>query len=155
MNVLRNLFGGSVGRFAATGVAALALPSGLWFHTHLTRATPGVNDTVAVAPTQVRLWFSQKPTVKLSRVTLTGAGNAKVPVGTARATDDTLSVAVPIQGTLKPGTYTVAWQTASKDGHPVRGRYQFTLGAGGKPAEAGKSAPEAQGDAHAGHSGHQ
>jgi putative copper export protein len=34
---------------------------------------------------------------------------------------------IPIGATLPGGTYTVAWQTAAADGHPVRGRYSFTV----------------------------
>ncbi len=98
-------------------------------HTHLTKAEPAVDGTVAAAPKQIRLWFNEAPEVALSAATIVSADNA--PVGTVKmaATDDSLSVAGPISATLKPGTYTVVWRTGSKDGHAVRGKYTFTFDA--------------------------
>lgn len=124
------MFGDRVGRVLSRGaVAALVVPAALWFHTHLTHSSPSKDETVAAAPTQVRLWFSQKPEVGLTSVTLLAADSSKVPTGKAAKTDDTLSVAVPIEGALQPGSYVVRWRTASKDGHPVKGQYAFTVAA--------------------------
>lgn len=117
-------------RFRTPGLAALAaLPlfAGGWlFHSHLTKALPGINAEVA-APTEVRLWFSEKPEVGLSSIKLLAADSSAVAVGAAKATDDTLSFVVPVTGAMKPGRYTVQYRTAGKDGHPVRGRYGFTV----------------------------
>lgn len=124
------MFGDRVGRILTRGAAAaLVLPAALWFHTHLTHSSPSKDETVTAAPTQVRLWFSQKPEVGLTSVTILKADSSKVPTGTAVKTDDTLSVAAPIKATLQPGTYVVRWRTASKDGHPVKGQYEFTVAA--------------------------
>ena len=32
---------------------------------------------------------------------------------------------------LAAGTYTVSWKTSSKDGHPIKGDFTFTVKAGG------------------------
>jgi methionine-rich copper-binding protein CopC len=118
------------GRAVSGGVAAaLLLPAALWFHAHLTHATPGVNETVAAAPARVRLWFSQRPDVKLSSVSLYGADSTRIPTSPATATDDSLSVAVAVKAPLGPGSYVVRWRTASKDGHPIKGQYRFTVAA--------------------------
>lgn len=95
-------------------------------HTHLTKADPAIDGTVTTAPKTLTLWFNEKPEVALSGATIVTADNK--PVGTVKlaATDDSLAVAGPIAQDLKPGTYTVLWRTASKDGHAVRGKYSFS-----------------------------
>ncbi len=95
-------------------------------HTHLVKAQPGVDSTVADQPTQVRLWFNEKPEVALSGATLMKENHAPVAVIKMAATDDTLSVAGPVPVSLEPGRYMVMWKTGSRDGHPVRGTYYFT-----------------------------
>lgn len=109
------------------GTAGLLLTGSM--HTHLTKAEPAVDGTVTAAPKQLQLWFNEAPEVALSSATIVTADSK--PVGTVKlaATDDSLSVAGPINATLQPGSYTVVWRTGSKDGHAVRGKYSFTYGA--------------------------
>jgi len=102
------------------------------FHTHLTKAEPAIDGTVREAPTQVRLWFNERPEVALSGATLMKEDHAPVAVIKMAATDDTLSVAGPVPVALEPGRYMVMWKTGSKDGHVVRGTYYFSY----DPAEA-------------------
>jgi hypothetical protein len=108
------------------GAAGLVATSSM--HTHLTKAVPGVDSTVTVQPKELRLWFNEAPEVALSGATIVTADSK--PVGTVKlaATDDSLSVAGPITQNLAPGSYTVIWRTGSKDGHAVRGKYNFTYG---------------------------
>lgn len=110
-----------------TGVASM--------HTHLEKAEPAVDGTVIAAPTQVRLWFSERPEVALSGATLLKADNSPVAVVKLAATDDTLSVGGAIPVTLTPGKYVVAWKTGSRDGHVVRGRYTFTFDPAAPPTK--------------------
>lgn len=108
------------------GLGAIA-PLLVLFHTHLVKAEPGIDATVAEAPTQIRLWFNERPEVSLSGATLVKADNSPVASIKMRATDDTLSVAGPVSVALEPGNYLVLWRTASRDGHAVRGKYAFTF----------------------------
>lgn len=102
-------------------------------HTHLVKAEPAVDSTVAVAPTQVRLWFNEKPEVALSGATVMTENHSPVAVIKMAVTDDTLSVAGAVPVPLEPGRYMVMWKTGSKDGHPVRGTYYFTYDPAAKP----------------------
>lgn len=95
-------------------------------HTHLVKAEPAIDTTLATAPAVVRLWFNARPEPALSGVTLLGGDNSPVAVVKLTATEDTLSIAGTIPVTLAPGTYTVAWKTGARDGHVVRGKYTFT-----------------------------
>jgi methionine-rich copper-binding protein CopC len=36
-------------------------------------------------------------------------------------------IVLPIRGALAPGAYTVEWRTMAGDGHPVSGRFGFSV----------------------------
>ncbi len=117
-------------KVASTALVVLSVSalSATVFHNHLTKSAPAADEVVAKAPSQVRLWFSERPEVAFSSVTLQGADSAKIPVAKMHPTDDTLSVASDLVAPLKDGKYSVTWRTASKDGHAVKGKYNFTVG---------------------------
>jgi len=104
----------------------MAAASGLLMHTHLVKAEPGVDETVASAPRTLRLWFSEPPEVALSGASIMKEDHTPVAVVKLAATDDSLSVAGPVPLPLAPGRYMVMWRTGAKDGHAVRGMYFFT-----------------------------
>jgi methionine-rich copper-binding protein CopC len=112
--------------FAATSLLLTAT-----VHTHLTKAEPAIDTTVTVAPKQIRLWFNEPPEVALSGATLVKVDNTPVGVIKMAATDDSLSVAGKVPLALEPGAYQVLWRTGSKDGHAVRGKYNFTYAPAG------------------------
>jgi methionine-rich copper-binding protein CopC len=105
-------------------LAAFAAPRAE-FHLRLLKAEPGVNDTVAVAPTAIRLWFSERPAVAVSAVALVG------PTGPVKVAKPTLAdgehapLVAAVEGPVAPGTYRVNWRAMSDDGHPMRGWFRF------------------------------
>lgn len=119
----------------ACGVALLLRPSGAWAHDALQRSVPAKDAHLAVAPTSLRLTFSSAPHLAFVRVSLVAGGTA-VRLGAPRL-DSARTVVVNILGTLRPGPYTVVWQIAGRDGHPVRGQYSFTIVPGATGALAG------------------
>ncbi len=118
-------------RFAAlAAVATLAVllrPQVALAHLHLERATPAPGSRVDRLPHEIRLTFSEAAELAMSSITLTGPDGRPVPLGALISDDRGTTIAARIAGTLGPGTYTVIWRAASADGHPVRGRYAFTL----------------------------
>jgi copper resistance protein C len=115
------------------GAVVLILPGAMAMHLHLVRSLSKEAEVVTQAPTEVRLWFSQKPDASLTSIRLLKPDSTAVAIGKVEGTDDSLSVRVPLAAGLVAGPYTVAWRTMSKDGHAVRGTYEFTL-APGAPA---------------------
>lgn len=95
-------------------------------HNRLTRSEPAADSTVA-APREIRLWFSERPTPRLSSIVLQAADSGRVALGAVRATDDPLSISAPVEGALRAGQYAVTWRTTSGDGHVVRGRFVFRV----------------------------
>lgn len=121
-----------IGPLPRLGIAVmtLVLALGAWTsevrHNRLTRSDPSADSTVA-APREIRLWFSERPTPRLSNITLQAADSSRIPLGAVRATDDPLSIAALVEGPLRAGQYAVIWRTASSDGHVVRGRFVFRI----------------------------
>jgi len=98
-------------------------------HNHLVKSSPSEGDSLRAAPVEIKLWFSERPEVAFTSATLIRGNADSTRIGPlkAAATDDTLAVKVAVPATLEPGTYVVAWRTASRDGHAIRGRFRFTV----------------------------
>lgn len=114
------------GPFAVLAFLALAGPASA--HAHLKSATPAMNGTVATAPTELDLTFSEGIDAKFSGIKLTGPDRKTVPTGksTLGAAGDATLV-VPIPAPLAAGTYKVDWHAFAADGHKTNGSYGFTI----------------------------
>ena len=112
--------------FLALG-ATVVLTTGFAMHLRLVKSAPASGQVVTEKPTEIRLWFSQKPDVGLTAVRLLREDSTAIEIGKVVPTQDSLSVRVPLDKALVPGTYIVAWRSVSKDGHAVRGSYNFNL----------------------------
>jgi putative copper export protein/methionine-rich copper-binding protein CopC len=143
-----------------SGLAILALPVALLAHTHLRRSSPAADERLATAPTEIRLWFSERPQVGFSRLRLVGADSADQSLGAvAVMPQDPLGLVAAVPGPLAPGRYAVIWQTAGADGHIIRGRYTFALAASapvaGAAASPAATASHPDSVTHPSSSGHQ
>ena len=108
-------------------LAAAATPAGARFHTKLTKSNPAVDTTISGSPRVIELWWNEKPEVSLTTVTVQGADSAMVGLGKLRVSDNLMGVAADVTKPLMPGKYVVKWKTAGKDGHAVRGSYNFSV----------------------------
>lgn len=99
-------------------------------HTKLLRSEPAA-DAVVAAPAAIRLWFSEPVNLSLTGLTLTGPNGQVVrTVRATRAEIPDAPVVIAVNQAVPPGAYTVAWRTASGDGHPVKGTFRFTVSSG-------------------------
>lgn len=98
------------------------------FHLRLVKSEPAKDSAVTIAPKAIKLWFSEDVTVAVSSITLEAAGGTSVAMSKARneGPDATLLLA-DVTGALAPGSYVVKWRAASRDGHPVRGEFSFSV----------------------------
>src|SRR5260221_14759422 len=94
-------------------------------HALLDHAEPRVGNTVAAAPHQVTLWFTQKLEVAFSSVTVTNAAGERDDTGKARASGNQLSISLRPGGA---GTYHVTWRVLSVDAHTTDGNFTFQVG---------------------------
>jgi methionine-rich copper-binding protein CopC len=94
-------------------------------HAFLDHAEPRVGNTVATAPHEVTLWFTQKLEPAFSTVTVTNAAGQRVDAGKARVSGSQMSVSLRATG---PGTYHVNWHVLSVDTHTTDGNFTFKVG---------------------------
>jgi len=113
--------------FALAGalLAAATTPAGALFHTRLTKSNPAVDTTLAASPKVIELWWNEKPEASL--MTVQGADSAQAQLGKIRVRDNLMGVATDVTKPLMPGKYVVKWKTAGKDGHAVRGSFNFSV----------------------------
>lgn len=120
-----------------------ALPATAWAHGALRSSQPAEGAHLTVAPRELRLTFTEVVELNFARLSLSGP-NGPVALGALALAPDSATVLVaPVTGSLAAGAYTVAWQVAGEDGHPVRGQIRFMIapGAEGLAAAPGPPAP--------------
>lgn len=98
-------------------------------HTRLLKSWPMADSTISESPMEIKLWFSEKIELGPSKIELLDA--AKKPIPVSNLTRDDAQKDAPVVGrlvtNLADGAYAVRWTAASKDGHPVRGTFFFTV----------------------------
>ena len=94
-------------------------------HAMLDRAEPRVGNTVATAPREVTLWFTQKLEAAFSTITVTDSAGQRIDTGKARVSGNQMSVSLRSGGA---GTYRVIWRALSVDAHTTDGSFTFQVG---------------------------
>ncbi len=110
-----------LGAFLLATFLFLVFPARSFAHAELLRSDPADNALLRVAPTQVRMWFSEAVarSSTLSTAVIVDAANQGVDKGDARVVSgDARELDVTLKDHLLPGMYIVAWSVASEDdGH--------------------------------------
>jgi methionine-rich copper-binding protein CopC len=111
--------------FLLAVVAVLGLANEVQAHATLDHAEPRVGNTVATAPHEVTLWFTQKLEPAFSSIAVTNAAGERVDSGKSRVSGSQMSVTLRAGG---PGTYRVNWRVLSVDTHTTDGSFTFQVG---------------------------
>jgi hypothetical protein len=94
-------------------------------HASLDHAEPGAGKTVATAPHEVTLWFTEKLEPAFSTVTVIDAAGERVDAGKSRVSGDTMVISLRQIGS---GAYQVKWHALSADSHATDGSFSFKVG---------------------------
>jgi copper resistance protein C len=94
-------------------------------HAHLSAAEPRVDSTIASAPHEVKLSFTQDLESVFSSVEVTDAEGARVDEGEPQISGRVMRVGLKA---LQPGAYTVHWRALSVDTHKTDGTFMFRVG---------------------------
>ncbi len=94
-------------------------------HAFLDHANPLVGSTVATAPREVSLWFTQNLEPAFSSVEVSNAAGTRVDQGKPRISGNTMRVGLKALGA---GTYRVRWHVLSVDTHKTEGSFAFHVG---------------------------
>lgn len=108
-------------------LAVLARPSTADAHGVLRGSDPRSGAHLTVAPRLLRLTFNEAIELAVARLELRGPDDHGVALSALRRGDSAAVLVADVTGALRAGTYTVAWQIAGRDGHPVRGTFRFTV----------------------------
>ena len=94
-------------------------------HAFLDHAQPRVGNTVATAPREVTLWFTQKLEPAFSSIAVTNSAGQRVDTGKTRVSGNQMSVLLRSGGA---GKYRVTWRVLSVDTHTTDGSFTFQVG---------------------------
>jgi methionine-rich copper-binding protein CopC len=94
-------------------------------HAFLDHASPLVGSTVAAAPREVSLSFTQNLEPAFSTVEVFDANGARVDQGKAQVSANTMRIGLK---PLVPGSYRVRWRALSVDTHTTQGSFTFRVG---------------------------
>jgi methionine-rich copper-binding protein CopC len=111
---------------AAIMLALLPLgTAGAQAHAFLDHAEPRVGSTVASAPREVSLSFTQDLEPAFSSVEVSDAKGARVDQGKAQVSASVMRIGLK---PLSRGTYKVRWRALSVDTHTTEGSFSFHVG---------------------------
>jgi copper resistance protein C len=94
-------------------------------HAFLDHASPLVGSTVASAPHEVVLTFTQNLEPAFSTVEVTDGNGARVDQGKASVSGNTMRIGLK---TIGSGSYKVNWHALSVDTHTTQGAFTFRVG---------------------------
>ena len=94
-------------------------------HAFLDHAEPRVGSSVATAPRQLSLWFTQNLEPAYSTAEIQDSAGARVDQGKPRIAGAQMHIAVK---PLPPGAYKVHWRVLSVDTHTTEGSFSFRVG---------------------------
>jgi methionine-rich copper-binding protein CopC len=106
-------------------LAFAALPARA--HAFLDHALPAVGSTVAAAPKQVQLFFTQDLEPAFTGATLASASGQPVATGPAVFDPQNKNELVLNLPPLTPGHYKVSWHALSVDTHRTEGSFGFDI----------------------------
>ena len=97
-------------------------------HAFLDRAEPRVGGSVAAAPHEVSMWFTQNLEPAFSGAQVYNSAGARVDQGRARVDPGNPNVMHVGLKPLPPGIYKVRWRVLSVDTHTTEGSFTFRVG---------------------------
>ena len=113
---------------AVIASAVLLLAAGAaWGHAFLERAEPRVGSTVRTAPTQVRVWFTERLEPAFSTLEVWDQNGKRVDGGPAEVSPASPTMLQVALKALGPGTYRVKWRVLSVDTHVTEGDFTFRV----------------------------
>jgi hypothetical protein len=121
----------------ALAAALATLPAALPFrHLRLVKSAPAADEALGASPAAITLWFSQAPTLRLTRISLLDASGAKLQLGSVKAGPEEHTAMADLTQAIAAGSYTISWVSGSPDGHVVRGKIAFSVGMAAPAAAA-------------------
>jgi methionine-rich copper-binding protein CopC len=114
--------------FAACAIMSLSATGAALAHPRVLRATPAVGGTVAAAPREVTIRFSEKLEPAFSKVVVRDTEGKQVDKGDGALDKKDRQLMRASLQPLTAGVYKVEWHAVGTDTHKVDGDFTFTVG---------------------------
>ncbi len=113
--------------FAIFSLVLLAAPA--LGHSSLERSEPKDGETLKVAPSEIRLWFTESIKVGLSTFEVRNAAGKQIDQRDLHADEKQPAlVRLSLPSDLSPGIYEVTWSAVAQDLHVTKGHFSFRVG---------------------------
>jgi len=107
--------------------SVLLLPGVAQAHAFLRHASPAVGSTLATAPPQLTLDFTEAVEPRFSAVEVRDPKGAQVDAGDLHVAPDNAKRLILGLKPLQPGAYKVIWHITSVDTHRTEGSFVFNV----------------------------
>jgi len=116
-------------RFAVASSALLlaAMTPRAFAHAFPDHAQPTIGGAVSPAPSEVKIWFTEKLEPAFSKLDVYDAGGAVVDKGDASVDPQDATLMHVSLKPLPAGAYKVHWHAVSVDTHTTDGNFTFTV----------------------------
>jgi methionine-rich copper-binding protein CopC len=114
--------------FILASCFSLAMISSAFAHAHLVSSVPQSGGTVATAPTQVSIDFTEELEPKASSIRVDDTTGAQVDTGDSHTDKTNAKRLIVDLKALQPGTYKVIWKATATDTHKTNGTFTFKVG---------------------------
>ncbi len=116
----------------AVAVSALGAPAlaseAVMRHLKLVNSFPKADTVLAVSPDRIAIELSETVELTGSKLSLAKEGGAPAALGALRREPASPKVLrADVTTPLAAGSYVASWRTMSKDGHVVKGTFQFRV----------------------------
>jgi copper resistance protein C len=117
----------AVTKLLLTACTLLFLIQGSWAHAFVDHAEPAVGSQIHGAPTQVKIWFTEKLEPALSKIQVFDTSDLEVDKRDVKIDQSNAALLTVSLPELKPGKYKVVWRAVSVDTHVTTGNFTFEL----------------------------
>jgi copper resistance protein C len=98
-----------------------------WAHAFVDHAEPAVGSQIQAAPTQVKIWFTEKLEPALSKIQVFDSSGLEVDKRDVKIDQSNAALLTVSLPELKPGKYKIVWRVVSVDTHVTTGDFAFEL----------------------------
>lgn len=111
----------------SSALLLVAMAPRAFAHAFPDHAQPAIGSTVSPAPSEVKIWFTQKLEPAFSKLDVHDAGGAAVDRGDMAVDPQDATLMHVSLKPLPAGTYKVHWHAVSVDTHTTDGNFTFTV----------------------------
>src|ERR1700746_572392 len=99
----------------------------VWAHAFIDHAEPAVGSKLALPPTMVRIWFTERLEPALSKIQVFNSQGGEVDKRDTKVDPTNQQLLVVSLTAIKAGKYRVSWRAVSVDTHVTSGSFEFEV----------------------------